>query len=367
MDISRSGKLVIGDELGYVYTWDLSDTLTDPFVTTAHAGKIVSIAIGDDNETIVSAGEKDGTRVWKLTEKKPAAIIVYRSAGTISNVIRLRNGDKLVLGGDYRKTNNPYVAVRMISNLESPETIAELSLFSQVGTLQALSISDQWAAAGRIVNARYSDTESYSLDLWDLDTTNTATTPISIPIPAGVRSLAFSQDGSRIAIAPLKNELHQLWVDSIEDLKKRNQPADPATETQVAEPISTDTPATFNTILSNGLDDIQSLFFAQNDEYLIGANANAVHVWNLNNLTEYEVKNATYPVQVSADQKWLVAASSENTVDLYRIESILDSSPITLNTGGTVSQFAFSSDGAWLAVALTSGKVLIYQFPLTTV
>jgi hypothetical protein len=114
--------------------------------------------------------------------------------------------------------------------------------------------------------------------------------------------------------------------------------------------------------LTNGLGAMQTLLFAQNDEYVIGAGPNGVHLWKLKDLAEYIVQGASYPIHLSPDQVWLATGSANNALNVYQVKSI--DTPVVVNTHSAVTQFAFSEDGKWLAVAVASGKVLIYQFPI---
>jgi hypothetical protein len=362
LDISQNGKLVIGDESGYVRGWDLDTNLSNPFATLAHAGKVVSIALESDNETMISAGENGGTRIWKLNEKESAALTVHRSKASVSNVIRTSDENRLVLSGGYSKANQSYVAVSVISNLKTPQSTNELFLSSQSGSLEAFSMSDQWIAAGRTVNPGYYSDELHFLDLWEINPTNSDAAYMTLSLPAGVKNLAFNQDGSKLAVASSNNGEDTLWVGSIESIRKQSQVPGAKNGTLI------DPKSTFETIMESGLGEIQSLLFANNDNYLIGANSNNVHLWDLKAKTEYVVPNAIYPVRMSPDQAWIVTANTENTLSLYPIDSILTGYHITVNTGGATTQFAFSHDGHYLVVATaagTSGKILIYEFPMT--
>lgn len=363
MDIGDNGIFVIGDSAGYVRTWNLGQDLGDPsFVVVAHAGKVASILAGSDNETIVSSGEKDGTRLWKLTETVSPAIVVHRTSYTMSNLIRTPDGSSLIVGGVFNKANTPYLATRVFSNLESPTSINELPLYSSQGSLQAFAMSSQWIAAARMVSLRNSDTVSHFLDLWDLNSADSTTPPITVPTSLEIKTMAFAQNGSQLGIATANGEV---WIDSLNDLKNRNEALTPISNNMRDESTSNNVQIPFGTELPNGLTDIQSLIFAGNDRYLIGASTMGVHVWDMEDQTEYEIKNSIFPARISPDQKWMVTASSTNAFHQYNVEGILSSDPTIIYTDAVVTNFAFSSDGDWLAVAIKSGKVQIYAMPIT--
>ncbi|HAY85365.1 MAG TPA: hypothetical protein DCY42_10730, partial [Chloroflexi bacterium] len=120
--------------------------------------------------------------------------------------------------------------------------------------------------------------------------------------------------------------------------------------------------------LPNDLTDIQSLMYTQNGRYLIGAGASGVRIWDTSQLREgkvYQLPNAISPALISPDQKWLVTAGSDNTIQVYGLGDIM-SSPAVIPVGKSlVTQFAFNGSSELLAVANKLGEIAIYQLPVT--
>lgn len=358
MDISENLKLVIGDEAGYVRAWDLETGSSPASVTLAHSGKIVNLIVSPDGTTIMSYGEKDGTRIWNLTEAKSSGIVVHRIPSTVTTVLRSTDGKELVIGGEYRRNNNSYVSVSILSNLENPDSITELFLYPLQGSLQMLSMSDQWIAAARTTKNRSSGEEAYFLDLWDRKSVVSNTLPITISLPASVKILTFDQNGETLIVATREGEL---WMDTIEYL---------ATPTPGSSTDGEGAPKqkTLRTKISSGQNDIQGLTVIQGGKYLIGAGEQRVKIWDITdstNLIEYNVKGALYPMRISSDQKWMVIAGSENEVHIYDLQdfSPTDAKYSKFDAKSGITQFAFSPDNSLLAVATKSGKVLVYQMP----
>jgi hypothetical protein len=355
MNISNDGRLVIGDEAGYIRYGNLSEDLSDPkHVTNVHNGKVVNILVGPDNKAIVSAGEKDGTKLWKITDNESDAIIVHRTFNATTNVIRSEsNGeDVLIIGGTDSQTGKG--AVDIFPDLQNPVPLKE-SLFNskEDGNLRTIAISEQWIAAGRKYQKYYSG-DSYFLDIWNRQSTDANAPPVSVQLPSEVSSLAFSSDGTRLAMATTKGNL--LWV-TITDLTT-TVTATPTSEASTSGTPSP-TPPQMKQLNSNPMD-IQNLVFVQNDKYLIGAGTTGVHIWDMSGSEEIELPNAVYPIEISANQKWLATDGTDGTIHLYNLEDIF-SSPTIIPKSAAVTRLSFSDDEAWLAVAINTGKVLVYE------
>jgi WD40 repeat protein len=358
LDISISGKLVIGDESGYVRIWDIGQDTKDPLlVASVHAGRITNILVGPDDQTVVSASEVDGTRLWNLSESESEAVLEYRIPSTVSSIARIDDGTSLAIGGVNSETARG--VVHIYSDLPSP---SPLSLESDLGSsLQALTVSGELIAAGRTYQPFYYNTPAYFLDFWDWNPDREEPRVVSFTMSSKVSSLTFY--GQQYLV--IATSTGELWLDDIADLKRLlgSIPPEPDNESS---PTGLEMP--YKLQLPNDLTNIQSLMFTKNGGYLIGASASGVRIWDTKQLSEgklYQLPNAIFPAIISPDKKWLVTAGSDNTIQLYDLENITSSPAIIPIDKSIVTQFAFSGKGDQLAVANKLGEIAIYQLPVS--
>ncbi len=359
MDISANGRLVVGDEAGYVRAWDIGQDSKTPVQTTSvHSGKVTNILIGPDDQAVISASVVDGTRLWYMTASEDSdtrAVIDYRIPNAVSSVVRSDNGDFLAIGGINSETEMG--SVRLYSNLQTPEVLDDLSFGSYYGSsLQALAVSSDWVAAGRTDF----NTDSYYLDFWARSPTDVNKSFVSFALSSEITSMAFYPDGRYLVIA---TESGEMWIDDTEELSGLMSLA----PTPESEPPSNDLRMPYYIQLSTNLTDIQSLLFTQGGRYLIGSSQAGVRIWETAKFAEglyYQPPNAIYPAAISPDQKWLVTSGSDKTVQIYDIENILSSPAVIPVEKNIVTHFAFDQINDWLAVANKTGDILIYQLPI---
>ena len=357
MDISASGKLIVGDEAGNVRVWDVNQDSQHPLlVTGVHSGRITSILIGPDDQTIVSASEVDGTRLWNLSESESEAVVEYRIPSTVSSFVRIEDGASLAIGGVNSETGRG--VIQIYSNLPSPNSF---SLESDLrSSLQALAVSGEWIAAGRTYRPQNKN-PSYFLDFWERKPIGEESRVVSFTMSSKVSSLAFY--GQQYLV--IATDSGELWIDDISDLRQLLGPIPPAPENGS---LPTGLAMPHKLRLPNDLTNIQSLMFTKNGRYLIGAGASGVRIWNTSQLGEsrvYQLPNAVFPVIISPDQKWLLTAGSDHTVQLHDLENITSSPVIIPIDKSLVTRFAFDGKGDQLAVANKLGEIAIYQLPVT--
>lgn len=365
MDISPNGRLVIGDEAGYVRTWNVNLDSTEPlWVTSAHSGKIVNLAIGPDDLTIVSASDVDGTRKWNLVEHGSEAIVEQRIPSTVSSLSGMNGEGALAVGGIDLETGDG--VVHIYSNLQNPGAISDLVFDSGIGSgLQSIEVSDNWIAAGRTYKRSYYSTPSYYLDLWERHPANEGSGSTSFVMEEEVSSLAIDPDETSLAIA---TKAGTICIENPKELSKVKALAIP---TPGSESLPPEIKLPCTRQLPNDMQDIQTLVFTQNAQYgkyLIVAGLSEVRIWDMNNMGMYlSIPNATYPIKVSADQKWLLTAGSDSAVHLFDIEHLATAPGIVIPADVIpISKFAFDAKNQWLAIANKTGKVSIYRLPIET-
>lgn len=363
MSINISGGLAIGDKAGYVWVKEVAGELDGSiYFNNVHDSQVVNILSGPDNKMVLSTGEKDGTRLWKIAEIEQNAITSVPTYNTTTQVIRNKNQDEdlLVVGGV--STIRNMAAIQIYSTKQDTLISNELRFDSVTsGRLNALALGERWVVAGRTEQGYYSNNVQYYLDIWDRSSaTFPEAKPITFTLDSQVSSLKFDQTGMLLAVA---TEGGDVWLDTLTNLDERAigdvpTPATPGNEDSSAIPQFLP-----ERNLQNTLKDVQAITFVQNGKYLIAASTQGVHLWNLSDFQEYELQNAIYPIHISGDQKWLATTSLDGSVRLYGLENIF-SSPIVIPNNIPVTQYAFSDDSSLLAVAVKTGKVLVYDLSI---
>ena len=367
LDISQNGKLVIGDESGYIRVWDLSLNLQKqvPLATSAHTGKIVGVLVGPDDQTIASTSSEDGTRLWKLTESATDAVITNRISNKLSIVVGNDVENTLAIGGINSENNIGNVHVYSDFQTPNQHQPRDDSYVSATGSsLSAVAVSQDWIAAARSDRRSNYREPSYHLDFWTRNPDASGNPFISFKLSSEVSSLAFFPDGKYLVVASSSGEL---WIDDTTDLDALRNNIPTSSEDTDAETDQFELELPNKAQLPNDLGKIQELFFTSNGRYLIGASVMGVRIWDTQKPLSgmYSMREATLPIRMSADQKWLVAAGISNSVQVLDLQTLsLVDFPLSDQT--SIIHLAFNPDGSLLAVANKSGQISVFQFPLDT-
>jgi WD40 repeat protein/LysM repeat protein len=352
MEIGRNGKMFIGDAAGYIRVWDLTADMSgmqSPQVISAHVGAIADIRVGPDDQTVISASQEDGTRLWKLTESDTDAVKINRISNTASSALRSEDGTLLAVGGI--NTESSVGNIHIYSNLDLPNEMQDVSFSSDSGSgLGALAISKDWVAAVRTYRPNLNAVPSFYLDFWTRKPENAGSSPISFKLRSEVSSLAFYPDGNYLVVASSTGEL---GIADTAYLEMQSDKVDP----QLA----------YAKLLTNDLGNIQSLFFTRDGRYLIAGNVNGVRIWDTQKLDAgmYSLSEAFYPVRISPDQEQLIAAGTGNSVQVLDLEK-LSYTTISPYDQTPITRLTFNPAGDRLAVVNKSGQISIYQFPMIT-
>lgn len=369
MDVSNGGKLIVGDEAGYVRTWEVGQDGNNvpSVVVSAHAGRITNLLLGPDEQTIISTSDADGTRLWELTEGTTEAVFVHQISNDVSSVARSDDGETVVVGGI--NPDSGLGNIRVYSNLQVPNQLVDVEFGSEFGTrLEHLAVSNDWIAAARTAKRSYFEAE-YFLDLWRRNAGESQQSFVTFPLTSSVSSLTFYPGGRYLAIASSTGDL---WIDDTADLNRMMESFGSVVGGPSPGSGNPQAQLVHKAKLPNDLTNIQSLIFARNGRYLIGASTSGVRIWDMQNLEEEKylpLPNAVYPISVSPDQKWLVTAGyvgDNNVVQRFDLENIT-SPPNVLSIENTiVTELAFSTNVNWLAVATKTGKIFVFDVSIAT-
>jgi len=365
--------LAVGDTAGYVRAWEINQIPGQPFlVTSAHAGEIDNILIAPNNPTVISSSKEDNTtRLWKLTVGNTNAVVVTRLSNTVSGVIRSADGNALVVSG-VNAENAIGSNVHIYTNLQTPNSLNPSTFNSNNGSnssLSAIAVSTDWVALARKDNSfSFSGSGSFLLDFWK---SNSETTGVTFQLPSNINinSLAFYPDGGYLvmAVSPGSNGAADIWINSTAKTSYLGSILDAYGSNASSSTLPANPLLKADGYIPTDLSNIQSLLFTKNGSFLIGASVDGVRAWNMRTNAEVTaLTNSIYPIRISLDQKWLVTAGLDNTIQLFDLQNITaDPSVILPANKAAIAQFSFSQDGKTLAVADKTGKILLYKLPLT--
>jgi WD40 repeat protein len=352
MEIGTGGRLVIGDETGYVRGWEQSGD-SQFLLVRAHSASVVNLLVSPDGQLILSAGEADGTRLWQTVGAR-GVVSSSRVFNDVSSVTRSNDGDDLVIGGINQESGSG--DIRVYPDLQTPDELTDIPFASDGGSsLGPIAVSSNWIAAARTVS--YQEIP-YSLDIWKRNAEGTSSSSIAFPLATRISSLAFDQEGQRLAIATSSGKL---WIVATADLEKSMVSS--STTSGGSAPL-TNTPGPQLPIqqdLPSNLANVQNLLFTADSKYLIAGSASGLTMVELEDLATGSLPHAWFPIGISPDQKWLVTAGVGNTVQLFDLADITSPATVLGVDNGTITQIAFSLDSERLAVATKKGKISVFD------
>jgi WD40 repeat protein len=367
LDINSSGKLAVGDKIGYVRAWDIQqivDQAIDPVLANnAHAGSVANLLVSPDGENIVSAGEKDVTRYWKLISLDSVAIIINRTSNSLTSALRSADGNELVIGGKDTSGTS-------IWDLHNPKAATETQFTTQEGNLQALAFNSHWVASSRKYSTTsyyYSNTTKYFIDLWKRDTSNNNNAPLTIPMSASINALALDTAEKYLALASDTGKVQLIPLSEVNVNAVTPAPT-PTSVNNFFPDTPTPQPVVVPTNnLPNDLGSMVTLQFSQNGAYLFGASAgkkdedNGVSVWDMQTEAHPQIilPEARYPIQFSPDGQLVATGSAEQNILVWDLKS--KAVIHALDTLTNATRLAFSADQRWLAAATLEQKIFLFD------
>lgn len=299
-----------------------------------HTGKVLSIAFSPDGRLLASGSVDNTLRLWRVEDWS----LLRTMPGHAFPVLELSfspSGAILATG-----STDGLLRIWQVSNGSLYKTLS-----GHAGWITALAYSP---------NSRYlaSAADDFTIRLWRLSDYRQAL--VIDEGMSGINDLAYSSDGEQLAWAE-ENGTVRVWSISRTAWDKLltgpNQPA------------RTVNFLTNNNWLAAGYDDGHIRIWSLDDGNLLLDVA--AHIGAIN------------AVATSLDGRWLVSASRDEPLKLWRIENTAASSEtssqdplVQLNLNSILSgsnvlinDLAFSMDNRWIASAANDNTILIWQVP----
>ena len=385
-----------------VRTWKTADGA--PVATLLHPAAVRSLSVSADGLRIATSGDDAIARVWDLAAGKELQFFPGHTAAIPA--VSLSTDGQSVVTASHDKTVRiaPISATRVIA---AHPVIATAVVLTADGT-QTLSSGDDkivklWDATGKLVrqfagsqtplrrlairpdskqvagggDAQLTDKGLY---LWDF---NTAALTVRIETPAAVTGVAYSPDGSQIAVSQADNRLRIYASEGgvlLEDIPTPQPPQNVAylaAGTLVAGQADNQSRIfgiSIQKVLTGHMGAVNSIVYSDNGELLLSAGADkTLRVWSV--ATGQVVMNLAGCTDVitsasfSPDQKSVIASSIDKNVRIWALPEKLDPkaaaptiAPTTTVVHLTPVQSAvFSPDGTTFASAGDDFQVHVWD------
>lgn len=322
--LSHDGKTLAWPEPGgIVHLMNLADR-KETGTLTGHMQWVTSLAFSHDDSTLATLAGDGTVRVWDVAARKQK--LQLPSAGNLMNALAFSPDDKLLAVARVDKVVGLYSLTTGKSVFESD---------GHTDQIYSLAFSADGASlySGAVTSGSPSDN---TLRKWDVASRKlvwTTTQPTG-----GIRQLALSADGKRLATAGGDKTIH-LWEEST-GKQAATMPAEAA--------------------------HVMCLAFAKDGAILFSAGRPGVWQWKENRVEPAAIP-ATAPSK-GADRSYFALALSPDEKTLatgygqVNLQDLATGQVTTLAEGaGMVSRVKFSADGALVAAASHQGFVRVWN------
>jgi WD40 repeat protein len=349
---SRDGSwLASGDHQGLIRLWSTTSRagLENARVLDGHWGRITQLSFTGDNRWLISGSTDSTVHLWKVgaADGNNAPLRLKNKQGRFASLAASDDGRWLAIAGAGHVTNDVFVR---LWDLRAEDVLSSfIDLPTYQGQLCSLAVSrnGDWIATGN---------EDGAVRLWRISNLTRTVTATDLRMhKEPVRALRFAPDGKSLITAAGsgggKGAVQSWSLDAAD--------------------------ASADAVLASDAKGVEQFAMTSDGRWLFTTSDEpALRVRDLTAIdpsTAFENNGAgrvldgqTSPVQalaVSANNRWLATAGTDNTVRLWYIGPHgPTATPITIRTPrGTITGIAFAGQGDWLATGNDRGNVQLWN------
>jgi WD40 repeat protein len=343
---SRDGSwLASGDHQGLIRLWSTAtrDAIQTPRILDGHWGRITQLVFTADNRWLASGSTDSTVHLWQLdaSETNKAPLLLKNRQGRFASLAVSEDGRWLAIAGAGHVTNDVFVR---LWDLRAEDILSSsIDLPTYQGQLCSLAVgrNGEWIATGN---------EDGAVRLWRISNlTHTVTATDLRMHNEPVRAIRFAPDGKSLIAAAGRGSgkgTVRAWGLHSSD-------------------------ASIDAVLADSERGVELFTLSPDGRWLFTADQTpSLRVRDLTKLDGEQggaaVEGQTCAVQamvVSANNRWLATAGTDNVVRLWYIGPTgPTATPITIRAPyGVVTGIAFAGKGDWLATGNDRGNVQLWN------